>query len=171
MKELSHYDLAMAKFRNAIQLPIFPLHSMGFFLEHYHSILKTQDDVSMLKNMAKKHHWVLEPNYFRVFEQDKVVLVTDAKLNIVFASSNMIKMNGYLPTEVIGNTPKMFQGKKTNPKTSAIIREAILNKVPFEETIVNYCKDGSDYACHIKAFPIYDVKGNCSHFLAIEHAA
>jgi hypothetical protein len=33
------------------------------------------------------------------------VVITDAKLEIVFASHNMTKMNGYV--EVIGRSPKM----------------------------------------------------------------
>jgi hypothetical protein len=35
----------------------------------------------------------------------EVVIVTDAKLEIVFASHNMTKMNGYVE-EVIGRSPK-----------------------------------------------------------------
>jgi hypothetical protein len=41
--------------------------------------------------------------------KDEVVIVTDAKLEIVFAS-HMTKMNGYVEEEVIGRSPKMFQG-------------------------------------------------------------
>jgi PAS domain-containing protein len=34
------------------------------------------------------------------------VVITDAKLEIVFASHNMTKMNGYVEEEVIGRSPK-----------------------------------------------------------------
>jgi PAS domain S-box-containing protein len=37
------------------------------------------------------------------------VVVTDAKLEIVFASHNMTKMNGYVEEEVIGRSPKCFK--------------------------------------------------------------
>jgi PAS domain S-box-containing protein len=38
--------------------------------------------------------------------KEEVVIVTDAKLEIVFASHNMTKMNGYIEEEVIGKSPK-----------------------------------------------------------------
>jgi PAS domain S-box-containing protein len=41
--------------------------------------------------------------------KDEVVIVTDAKLEIVFASHNMTKMNGYVEEEVIGRSPKCFK--------------------------------------------------------------
>jgi PAS domain-containing protein len=37
------------------------------------------------------------------------VVITDAKLEIVFASHNMTKMNGYVEEEVIGRSPKCFK--------------------------------------------------------------
>jgi hypothetical protein len=40
--------------------------------------------------------------------KDEVVIVTDAKLEIVFASHNMTKMNGYVESD--RKKPKMFQG-------------------------------------------------------------
>jgi hypothetical protein len=40
--------------------------------------------------------------------KDEVVIVTDAKLEIV-ASHNMTKMNGYVEEEVIGRSQKCFK--------------------------------------------------------------
>jgi transcriptional regulator with PAS, ATPase and Fis domain len=38
------------------------------------------------------------------------VVVTDAKLEIVFASHNMTKMNGYVEEEVIGKAKNVSRG-------------------------------------------------------------
>jgi PAS domain S-box-containing protein len=102
--------------------------------------------------------------------KDEVVIVTDAKLEIVFASHNMTKMNGYVEEEVIGRSPKMFQGHSSNVLTSSKIRKAIQQQ-PFEQTVVNYNKNGEIYICLIKGFPVFNIKGKLSHFIAFEKAA
>jgi PAS domain S-box-containing protein len=53
----------------------------------------------------------------------------------------MTKMNGYVEEEVIGRSPKMFQGHSSNVLTSSKIRKAIQSQ-PFEQTVVNYNKNG-----------------------------
>jgi PAS domain S-box-containing protein len=102
---------------------------------------------------------------------EEVVIVTDSKLEIVFASHNMTKMNGYVEEEVIGRSPKMFQGNASSRVTSSEIREAIQLQQPFEKTVVNYNKNGEIYICLIKGFPVFNVKGKLSHFIAFEKAA
>jgi hypothetical protein len=51
------------------------------------------------------------------------VIVTDAKLEIVFASHNMTKMNGYVEEEVIGRA-KMFQGNSSMLTSSKIRKDS-----------------------------------------------
>ncbi|MBC7495080.1 MAG: PAS domain-containing protein, partial [Flavobacterium sp.] len=97
-----------------------------------------------------------------------VIVLTDVNLKIVFASKNMVAMNGYLPSEVIGQHPKMFQGEATNSNVSKIIGNAVKNQLPFKEVVINYCKDGSLYKCEIKGFPIFDSSGKLRNFIAFE---
>jgi PAS domain S-box-containing protein len=83
----------------------------------------------------------------------------------------MVEMNGYTPNEVIGNSPKMFQGKLTNEKISKEISEAVKTKQPFDKVIINYCKDGSLYKCQIKGYPVFDTNGKLINFIAFEKIA
>jgi PAS domain S-box-containing protein len=101
--------------------------------------------------------------------KDEVVIVTDAKLEIVFASHNMTKMNGYVEEEVIGRSPKMFQGHSSNVLTSSKIRKAI-SQQPFEQTVVNYNKNGEIYICLIKGF-LYLILKAIIPFYCFEKAA
>ncbi len=81
-------------------------------------------------------------------------------------------MNGYEAQEVVGNSPKMFQGAKNRFYiVSYEIRQAILNKVPFEKNVINYCKMVRLYKCHIKGFPIFNDKGVVTNFIAFEKIA
>jgi len=87
----------------------------------------------------------------------------------LMATKNMYKMNGYQSGEVIGKTPKMFQGEATSSQSKKEIRTAIDNLVAFETNIVNYKKDGSLYNCHIEGFPVFNKRGRLVNFIAIEN--
>nr|MBP6414812.1 PAS domain-containing protein [Bacteroidia bacterium] len=73
--------------------------------------------------------------------------------------------------EVLGRSPKMFQGQATCLKTAKEIGEAVRNHQPFEKRVINYSKDGSVYNCHIKGFPIFNHEGTLTNFIAFEKAA
>lgn len=77
-------------------------------------------------------------------------------------------MNGYLPKEVLGKTPKLFQGPATEPGSRELIRTAIAAIQPFTCTILNYRKDGSLYNCSIEGFPVVNESGKLVHYVAIE---
>jgi hypothetical protein len=61
---------------------------------------------------------------------------------------------------VIGRSPKMFQGHSSNVLTSSKIRKAIQLQQPFEQTVVNYNKNGEIYICLIKGFLYLILKVN-----------
>jgi PAS domain S-box-containing protein len=132
------------------------------------------EDITTLKNLMIVNNWhsKLErsiDNY--IVWENKVIIVTNPALQIIWASKNIYEMNGYRPSEVIGQHPKMFQGKATSEETRTIIKSAISKLCPFECTILNYRKDGSTYKCHIEGYPIFDKQGKLINFIAIENAA
>ena len=65
----------------------------------------------------------------------------------------------------------MFQGQATDDAISREIGIAVQNQLPFEKTILNYCKDGSLYKCHIKGFPVFNKQGELTNFIAFEKIA
>jgi len=103
--------------------------------------------------------------------QNKIIVITDNKLQILHATENMYAMNGYRLEEVIGKSPKMFQGEKTEVTERMKIRKAIEHQTTFETTITNYKKDGAIYRCHIEGYPVFDKNGKLVNFIAMEIAA
>lgn len=148
-----------------------PLICWDFYTDQYNRIKTHVFEKSTLTKISQKMDWVISNDFIEKIPQDTVVVVTNPKLEIVFVTENMLGLNGYKPQEVIGSTPKMFQGKDTCIKTSKEIGMAIKAQKPFEKTVLNYCKDGSIYICHIQGFPIFDKKGNLTNFVALERAA
>ena len=169
--EFKVYDDAFAKQYKKGALSSMPLVSWDIYSQFLMQTNVLLHDVNSLHQIANKNQWKSVWDYKESLQDETVIVVTDAQLKIVFASKNIIKMNGYEVHEVIGNSPKMFQGAKTDLQVSNEIRQSILNKLPFEKVIINYCKDGSTYNCHIKGFPVFNERGEVINFIAFEKIA
>ncbi|MDH7446973.1 PAS domain-containing protein [Aquimarina sp. 2201CG14-23] len=170
MKELEVYDTMMAEYYESITTQFLPLSSWEFYGEHNAFLHSSKQDLDSLQKITKK--WNFNNDYHHELVNKKsVIVITSADLKIVFASHNIEKMTGYAPEEVIGSSPKIFQGKDTDPKTSEAIRNAINKKQPFEASILNYKKDNSTYICEIKGFPVCDKRGKLINYIAFEKAA
>lgn len=171
MPNLTEYENAIEMHSGKLDVIPVPLYSWDFFGEHLDNLKLALSDLSKLKELSKANRWKFNWNFEEELQQDHVIVVTDSQLHIVFASENSIKMTGYTSDEIIGKTPKMFQGSKTSKKELKLIREAIDSKRPFEKTIINYKKNGETYSCRIKAFPIFNSKKEVVNFIAFEKAA
>lgn len=147
-----------------------PVISWDFYASNYEEIKQTEKDVDSLLRIVSANSWNIDTKIIDTkLKIDKnVVVVTDAKLNIVFATQNMWNMSQYRPEEIIGKSPKMFQGDLTSSTTLKIVSNAIKEKKPFEVTVVNYRKDGSTYKCWIQGQPVFDKKGDVVNFIAFE---
>ncbi|MFP2995441.1 PAS domain-containing protein [Spongiivirga sp. MCCC 1A20706] len=139
------------------------------FLEHLNL---ASEDIKTLNDLANINKWNHDIDFRKELISNKhVIVVTNADLNIVHSTYNMLDMNGYTNEEVLGKRPSIFQGKDTCQKTASRIRNAIKNEQAFEEVLTNYKKDGSTYQCWIKGFPIHDTKGKLVNFIALERYA
>jgi PAS domain S-box-containing protein len=171
MNSFKEYDKAIARYHNGLNIKTLPIISWEFNHVFLDELKNNFLDVSRINKMSTQSKWSKNNWDFKNILNDQVIIVTDAKLKIVFASNNIVKMNGYSESEVIGQSPKMFHGKDTCHKTSNEIREAVSMRIPFEKNVLNYKKNGETYQCLIKGFPIFDLKGELSHFIAFEKAA
>jgi PAS domain S-box-containing protein len=169
--ELTDYEIALQKYYSKLEGYKMPLNSWSFYASAFQTMKNELADVRMLQALVLLNSWQQNWNFNEEFANDTVIVVTDASLKIVFASKNMVEMNGYVPEEVIGNSPRMFQGELTNTTISSEIGLAVRNQQPFDKVILNYCKDGSLYKCRIKGFPIFNDKGELKNFIAFENIA
>lgn len=171
MTDFTQYEEAIALYHNNLNINTAPVYSWDFHHDFLPSIKSFFLDLNKLNEIAVKNKWVENDWDLKNSLQDEVIIVTDVKLKIVFASHNIVKMNGYNEDEVLGQSPKMFQGAATNHITSSEIRKAISEQKPFEKTVMNYKKNGDVYVCLIKGYPVFNNKGELSHYIAFEKAA
>ncbi|KAF2335455.1 PAS domain-containing protein [Flavobacterium daemonense] len=163
---MKNSDLEDASYRYSV-----PILAWDFHYEYVNELKAIAADLKKVNEISTQNSW--NKTEFKIEERIKneVVVITDLNLKIVFASSKIKRMTGYTEAEVLGNTPKMFQGPETCPNALKEIREAIQLKTSFEKTIENYKKNGKVYSCHISGYPVYNAKGEVSHFIAFEKNA
>lgn len=169
--EFLEYEKAINRYYSQMSIKSLPLVCWDIFSQKILNNQALVQDHSKLVKLESKYNWNTTWNYNHILAKDTVIVVTDAQLSIVFASDNINAMNGYYPEEVIGKTPKMFQGKDTDAKTSNEIKQAILKKQSFNKVVLNYRKDGSIYKCRIHGHPIFNKKGVLTNFIAFEQIA
>ena len=149
-----------------------PLRSWDIFINHYHQLAALAEDAKQLKGLARKERWADDWDLDTIlFKQNKVILVTDKKQHIIFASQNIFLLNGYTPAEVVGKTPKIFQGPETSLVETAAIRVALKETRSFNVCVKNYKKNGQLYTCAIEGFPVHTKTTSRSHFIAFEQMA
>ncbi len=102
------------------------------------------------------------------------ILITDASPlqlpgpRIVYANAAFTKMTGYSFEEIVGETPRILQGPKSDNVELARLSKAMHEKSPCELTIINYKKNGEEFWNNFIVNPIIDEKGKCTHFVSIE---
>jgi PAS domain S-box-containing protein len=102
------------------------------------------------------------------------ILITTAQIDppgpyIVFVNPALSRMTGYAAQELIGKTPRILQGPKTNRRTLQKIREHLARGESFSGEMVNYRKDGSEYVVEWHISPIRNRDHGITHFVSVQH--
>jgi PAS domain S-box-containing protein len=171
MLDLNIYDKSVAVANQGAPTNKMPLLSWDLYSVFFRTLIASQNDSSLLKQLSSVFKWNTALDLDDELKTNDAILVTNTNLQIVFASYGIAEMSGYKPSEVVGNSPKMFQGTGTSIEKRAEINQAILVRKPFEATLTNYRKNGEPYECHIRSFPLFNKKGELTHFIALEKAA
>lgn len=87
---------------------------------------------------------------------------------ILHVNEAFTRMTGYSPEEVLGKSPRLLHGPKTDGAALAQIRAAFQARQPVEVELINYRKDGSEFWVEISITPVADDLGECTHFVAIQ---
>lgn len=99
---------------------------------------------------------------------DQVVMITNAKQEIVYVNPAFTKLTGYEAKEVMGKNPRLLQGKDTSQATRVAIREALAAGRNVSAEILNYTKEGLRFWVDISVVPVTDDSGEVTHFVAVE---
>ncbi|HEY6402713.1 MAG TPA: PAS domain S-box protein, partial [Blastocatellia bacterium] len=87
---------------------------------------------------------------------------------IVYVNPAFTKMTGYAPEEVIGKTPHILHGAKTDPTVLRRLCKACLAGKVFHGETIKYRKDGSEFQLEWTAGPVRGERGEVTHFVATQ---
>lgn len=102
------------------------------------------------------------------------IIITDTALgenpgqHIVYVNRALQEQTGYSNEEILGKTPRIFQGPETSPETRRRIREALRDWESINVEILNYRKDGTNYWADLSIVPIQREDGIYTHWVAIQ---
>lgn len=87
---------------------------------------------------------------------------------IIYVNEAFTKMTGYSAKEVIGKSPRILQGPKTDVEELNRLSRAIRKWEPYESTLINYKKNGEEFWANISLNPVADETGWFTHWVSIE---
>lgn len=102
------------------------------------------------------------------------VLITEAEPihlpgpRILYVNEAFTKMTGYLPEEVIGKTPRILQGPKTDRDILKELKEKLENWQSCDFDLINYTKEGEEFWVNISIVPVANEKGWFTHWISVQ---
>jgi PAS domain S-box-containing protein len=102
-----------------------------------------------------------------------MIVITEAPLEepgpeMRFVNDALLRFTGYAHDELIGSTPRLFQGPGTDRAELDRIRDALVRSEPVRSVLVNYKKSGEPYWVEIDIVPVTEGQSGRSYFVAIE---
>lgn len=147
------------------------LKSLSKDSQSFNDLKELFEELSEEADRFKKHLRLLE----RAIENDyDSILITDLQLDepgpsIVYVNDGFTDMTGYTRDEVIGKTPRILQGPKTDRAVLDRLKERLKNGKPFFGQAVNYKKDGSEFINQWDIHPLTDEDGRLTHWVSYQH--
>ena len=120
---------------------------------------------------AQAHLRLLETCIARL---NDIVVITEAEPieapgpRIVFVNDAFARHTGYSREEVLGKSPRILQGPKTDRAELDRIKEALKTWQPVRAELVNYAKDGREFWLELDIVPIANEKGCFTHWVAVQ---
>ncbi|MEN2787279.1 putative bifunctional diguanylate cyclase/phosphodiesterase [Sphingomonas qilianensis] len=87
---------------------------------------------------------------------------------IIYCNAAFTQATGYSAAEVIGLTPRLLQGPKTDPAARARLRQALAAWEPIEIELINYRKDGTEFWVELSIVPVANEKGWFTHWVSVQ---
>lgn len=102
------------------------------------------------------------------------ILITTLELEkpgpkIVYVNDGFTRMTGYSREEVIGKTPRILQGPKTDRAVLDRLKSRLKEGQSFFGHTVNYRKDGSEFIIQWDIHPLTNNEGEVTHWVSYQH--
>ena len=101
------------------------------------------------------------------------IVITDAELDfpgprILYVNKAFELVTGYTNDELVGKTPRILQGKKTDVDVLKRLRQNLQDGESFSGRTTNYRKDGSEYVVDWHISVIKNERGDADRYIAVQ---
>jgi PAS domain S-box-containing protein len=109
-----------------------------------------------------------------VVHTNDAVIITEAQPiddpgpRILYVNEAFTRITGYEAAEVLGKTPRILQGEKTDRAELQKIRNALDRWESVTVEVINYRKDGSEFWNEFSLVPVADAQGWYTHWIAVQ---
>ena len=109
-----------------------------------------------------------------VVNSNDAVLITEARPidepgpKIIYVNEAFTRMTGYALEEVVGKTPRILQGEKTDKAEMKKVRDALYCWESVTVEVINYRKDGSEFWVEFNVVPVADKNGWYTHWVSVQ---
>jgi len=151
-----------------------PLLSWDIYSEYVFNFLKSlkkKKDIERLVKFQTKFNWDFQIEETLFKNEYKAIIITDKNQNIIWVNEGFKDMTGYSLAFVKDKSPKILQGEKTSREVLDQIRTQLATESFCQTSMVNYRKDGSEYMCEIKIYPVHNSAHQVEHYIALENEA
>jgi PAS domain S-box-containing protein len=87
---------------------------------------------------------------------------------IIFANPAFYKMTGYKEADILGRTPRILQGKNSDPNKIKEISKALKEWKPIRTELTNYTKSGKEFIVELSIVPVKNKNGWYTHWISIQ---
>lgn len=87
---------------------------------------------------------------------------------IVYANAEVLNQTGFSRHEVLGRSPRLFQGPDTDPTTTRRFGDELRRWQRARMEVLNYTNAGHPYWIELKAAPLADANGCFSHWVSVQ---
>ena len=122
----------------------------------------------------KKERQHLELLESVITNTNDAVMITEAEPfdepgpRILFVNEAFCRMTGYRKDELLGKTPRILQGPKSDREALKKLGQSLRNWESSETTVINYKKSGEPFWLHMSISPVADETGWYTHWISIE---
>jgi PAS domain S-box-containing protein len=119
------------------------------------ALRRQQQEIRSLATVARSTH--------------SMVVMTDPQRRITWANDALLALSGYRLDELVGRTPRVFQGPGTDPATMALMRDRLARGEGFTGIeVLNYGKTGEPYSIVLDVQPVSGDDGRLEGFISVQ---
>lgn len=101
------------------------------------------------------------------------IIITELSLEkpgpkIIYVNDGFTRMTGYTKQEVLGKTPRILQGEKTDRSILERLKRRLIEGQAFFGHTINYRKDGSEFINQWDIHPLMNTQGEVTHWVSYQ---